>query len=1223
MCFPTHSLLPHSYCKFFLVFSFLPSFRSLSSISLAHCILSFPSIFLLPFFFFFFFFFFLQQFLYLAVADGELTAPLNTPIPTILKPTPLWTGKQIFNSLLDYITHGRSPLNLNPVKAKVPGSSWGKQGEEDGSVIVRQNVLVQGVLDKAQFGASKFGLVHAVYELYGPAAAGNLLTLLSRLFTRTLQYDGFTCGIEDMMLIPSAESRRAQLVKDSVVKGIIAAAEVAGLKDEDEQTLLQTNAVHVGLQRFFKNDPKAGERLDGAIKGALNQCTSTIISACLPHGQRKPFPHNNMAMMTLSGAKGSMVNFSQISCLLGQQELEGRRVPVTVAGKTLPSFPKYDPQPRAGGYVAQRFITGVRPQEYYFHCMAGREGLVDTAVKTSRSGYLQRCLIKHMESLSVQYDDTVRDVDGSVVQFNYGEDSIDIIKSTYLQNFTFLAENFVPLMAKLKPHQAIAKLDSSTVEEYREEIATRRNGLEERRAELVRKLAKEKEAIASGKKDKKDGKNPLEKIQKLERKLADVVQESETLDNVDPVMAKFPPGTTMGSVSEHFSKLVNDYVDQDPDGIFVHASAVQTRIDEKVEELQKKHTEAVAKVEKYAAQGPRKQIALEEAQAKMEEIEEAVTELNTESANVINRDKFRHLMEIKYAASLVAPGESVGVLAGQSVGEPSTQMTLNTFHLAGHGGANVTLGIPRLREIVMTASKNIATPIMEIPVLPGCSPHALAAKLTKITLAECLKSIRVKQYAGPNGVRYYDIKLQFKSLDSDWAKNLLLTFPQLMYAVSKNFVQKLAVQVRRKLSQAEGETMVMKMVRTNATSVRGSKGGADGADDDEGAASAEMALSTDERRDRKMLEEGVKEMARQGKGAERSSYDDDDEEDHEADDDNDDDDDDSSSDSDDNSNSNGMSDAADGKKNKKNKKSKKASSKKDERFNVKAEPGTEAPEDSDSSDNDNDDDDDENDMADSTSSSSSSSKKSSRGKASDLNMGFEGASTQYSRAMLERYKNSLFAHITSDFVRDVDYDFDNFSWARIRIAAPAGRPKVLMLSFAERAAAGAIVRQTRGINKATVLTRTVNGVADEIVQTDGVNFLAVWKHPEADCARINSNDIYAILVTYGVEAARRAIRQEVAAVFAVYGIGVDARHLQLIADHMTFQGGYTPLNRGGIDPRPAPFQKASFETSMRFVLDACLRGDSDNMKSPSANIVLGKPIQSGSGAFDLYQPIRP
>lgn len=162
------------------------------------------------------------------------------------------------------------------------------------------------------------------------------------------------------------------------------------------------------------------------------------------------FPANNFSMMTVTGAKGSNVNHTQVSIMLGQQQLEGKRVPLMISGKTLPSFTAYDPNPRSAGFISDRFLTGLRLQDFYFHCMAGREGLIDTAVKTSRSGYLQRCLMKHLESLKVQYDYTVRDCDGSIVQFLYGEDSLDPIKQKYFPKLDFIKKNFETYKAKYK-----------------------------------------------------------------------------------------------------------------------------------------------------------------------------------------------------------------------------------------------------------------------------------------------------------------------------------------------------------------------------------------------------------------------------------------------------------------------------------------------------------------------------------------------------------------------------------------------------------------------------------------------------------------------------------------------------------------------------------------------------------------------------------------------------
>lgn len=113
------------------------------------------------------------------------------------------------------------------------------------------------------------------------------------------------------------------------------------------------------------------------------------------------------------------------------QELEGRRVPRMASGKTLPCFAPYDGGARSGGYVADRFLAGLAPQEYYFHCMAGREGLVDTTVKTSRSGYLQRCLVKNLESLRVHYDGTVRDnCDGCAIALSASQQNACLLKRT-------------------------------------------------------------------------------------------------------------------------------------------------------------------------------------------------------------------------------------------------------------------------------------------------------------------------------------------------------------------------------------------------------------------------------------------------------------------------------------------------------------------------------------------------------------------------------------------------------------------------------------------------------------------------------------------------------------------------------------------------------------------------------------------------------------------------
>jgi DNA-directed RNA polymerase I subunit RPA1 len=670
-----------------------------------------------------------QQLLFCACIDANPRVAIRTPPPAILRPRPLWTGKQLFSAVLSFVCDNLPPLTMES-GASVPADAWGGKdvGREEAVCTIVKNDLVCGIVDKNQYGASAFGVVHAVYELYGATKAGNLLSALGRLLTAYLQRRGFTCGMDDLVLAADADRNRQAAIAKSDSEGVKAAAKfaecdisafTAALDDPSAHPELVDKckrAVSVGLRKKL-SQPANAAALDSVMRGALSPTTSTIIKKCLPGGQIKPFPWNCMSVMTLSGAKGSLVNFSQISCLLGQQELEGRRVPVMASGKSLPSFAAFDPSPRAGGYVTQRFLSGIRPQEFYFHCMAGREGLVDTAVKTARSGYLQRCLIKHLESLTVAYDYTVRDGDGSVVQFHYGEDSLDVCKSKYLDKFSFFAKNYQSLLHKLNPSAAISALDVQSVATYREQNADNKKA--------------------------------------------------------DPLLSVFSPTSCLGATSEKFDKAVQAYIAKNPENL-IRSSG---------------------------------------------------------NSSKLTADKFQALMSLNYLRAVVDPGEAVGCIAGQSVGEPSTQMTLNTFHLAGHGGRNVTLGIPRLREIVMTASAHISTPSMELKVRVDSgdlkeAAEALSRRLTRLRLSELVDFVSVRESVESSGetgdakVRAYRLRLNFLPL-SDPAFVISkheVAFREVAAAVETSFVPKLVSFIARQLKKsstngAEGAAGVIQSQR--------------------------------------------------------------------------------------------------------------------------------------------------------------------------------------------------------------------------------------------------------------------------------------------------------------------------------------------------------------------------------------------------------------------------
>ena len=134
---------------------------------------------------------------------------------------------------------------------------------------------------------------------------------------------------------------------------------------------------------------------------------------------------NRVTNMVNSGSKGKSTNIAQIVACLGQQNVDGKRIPYGYIDRTLPHYSKYDDSSEARGFVENSFISGQTPQAYFFHAMGGIQGLIDTAVKTSETGYIQRKLMKSMEDLRVEYDYSVRNNSGCIIQYIYGEDGMD------------------------------------------------------------------------------------------------------------------------------------------------------------------------------------------------------------------------------------------------------------------------------------------------------------------------------------------------------------------------------------------------------------------------------------------------------------------------------------------------------------------------------------------------------------------------------------------------------------------------------------------------------------------------------------------------------------------------------------------------------------------------------------------------------------------------------
>ncbi|XP_051865519.1 DNA-directed RNA polymerase I subunit RPA1 [Pristis pectinata] len=1039
---------------------------------------------------------------------------VKTLQPAVIKPCPLWTGKQVVSTLLiNVIPKDQAPLNLMG-KSKISWKAWVKEAQRlvinvdsewmsESKVVILEGELLCGVLDKAHYGSSAYGLVHCCQELYGGETSGKLLTCLARLFTAYLQlYRGFTLDVEDILVKPKANAKRQKIIAQLAQCGAKAIRNAFNLPESASCEEAQDKWQNAHLSK----DPRDMNVVDLKFKEEVNQYNNQINKVCMPLGLHRQFPENNLQLMVQSGAKGSTVNTMQISCLLGQIELEGRRPPLMPSGKSLPCFQPYDFTPRSGGFVTGRFLTGISPPEFFFHCMAGREGLVDTAVKTSRSGYLQRCIIKHLEGLVVQYDLTVRDSDGSIVQFLYGEDGLDIPKTQFLQpeQFPFITDNYEVIKKSKHLEEVLSKMDCEAAAKCHKAIKkwkARHPAPYPRLGAFLlfsqKKLDRIKEANPEG--EMINTREPVtQRLQELWESL-DAKSKNKYLKKTtrcpDPCISVYRPDIYFGSVSEDFNDIVDKYL-----------------------------------------------------------TEQECNDSGKHAKPELSPECLKHLLSLKWQRSLCEPGEAVGLLAAQSIGEPSTQMTLNTFHFAGRGEMNVTLGIPRLREILMVASANIKTPMMTIPVLnikkAMKKVKKLKKQLTRVCLAEVLHKIEVKDsfrvQSKLEKFRMYQIKFYF--LDYNLYRNeKCLTPDDLLHYMETRFFRLLLENIK-KTSAKLGSFKVVNTRKATQKDLDQDSGEGDGKEtqDDQELAGEEEVPIVDAQADEGDAD--ATDAKRREKQEEEVDYDSEEEE------------------------------------------------AKDDAEELEEKVDEVLPEEE------------QQELINQDSSEYSYFTKNSGGDTA------EGMGNTRVNAVLNLHPA----------VQGYKYDANDSLWCEIKLKLPIMKVHFDLSSLIMSVAQSAVVYETKGIARC-FLNETTNrrGEKEMVLNTEGINLTEMFKYDNIlDLSRLYSNDIHSIASTYGIEAALRVIEKEIKDVFAVYGIQVDPRHLSLVADYMCFDGSYKPFNRIGIQSSSSPLQQMTFETSYKFLKQATMLGSRDELKSPSACLVVGKVVRGGTGLFDLKQPLK-
>ena len=607
------------------------------------------------------------------------------PQPAILKPRPRWTGKQIISMVIPKI------VNLHTA-----GDSKQDSPLVDDGLLVHEGDLMYGLLTKKNVGATGGGIIHIIFNEQGSDAAMAFFNGCQRVVNYWLLHNGFSIGIGDT--IPD--------------KATIEKIEGAINLQKNEVAELTAKATANELESLPGMNVR--ETFESQVSKALN--TARDQAGTKTEGSLKDL--NNAVQMARSGSKGSTINISQMTALVGQQSVEGKRIPFGFKYRTLPHFTKDDYSPESRGFVENSYLRGLTPTEFFFHAMAGREGLIDTAVKTAETGYIQRRLVKALEDVMSKYDGTVRNSLGDIVQFVYGEDGLDgvHIEKQKVDHINMSDKKFADRY-RLDVMDDRTHIPSDLLENANELAGNL--AVQQLLDEEWEQLLKDRKMLRWVNLKKKD-----DEMMQLPMNVVRIIDSAKRLFKVDDSQrSDLHPAEVIPQVQQLLDRMV---IVRGTDPLSVEAQENATLL--------------------IKAQ-LRSRLAFKRVALEMR----------------LNKLAFAHVLgevENRFTRALVNPGEMVGVLAAQSIGEPATQMTLNTFHFAGVSSKNVTLGVPRLKEILNVAT-NIKTPSMVV-YQEGDSASQATAKL----LRSAVEHTKLRSVTAATEI-YHDPDIQSTAIEAD------------------------------------------------------------------------------------------------------------------------------------------------------------------------------------------------------------------------------------------------------------------------------------------------------------------------------------------------------------------------------------------------------------------------------------------------------------------------
>ena len=574
----------------------------------------------------------------------EPTIKKNTPVKQILIEFPkfplhlfmleekdtltinLWSGSLIFSQVIPNI-------NINKTTSSLGGKNV---------IKIDKGVIKSGVLDKSLLGPKSQGIIHVIHNDYGADKTREFLDNSQTVLINWMLMSGFSVGLSDLMV----DNESKQKIQEVIIS-------------KKRKVIEIIEQVHNGL---LKNDTGKSNSNEFEIQVLKHLNAATAESGNM--GLKYLSSKNRMSQLVDSGSKGSKLNIGQMIACVGQQSVDGKRLPYGFRDRTLPHFHKYDDGAAARGFVENSFIKGLNPIEFFFHAMGGREGLIDTAVKTSETGYIQRKLVKGMENIHVRNDYTIRNSNGHIVQFLYGEDGVDATKIEK-DNLITVGMDYNAIYKEY--HLSFNDnwnlyLDEDTYENYTSyPITLIENTFNTYYTQII-----------------KDKKFFIENIRRYD------------LTEGGTVYIQFNMKRLLLNTQKMFQ---NKNIKSDIDPIFII---------EKIKELENK-----LKINKHNTNNKLLMMIIRAYLSPKKLIQ--VYHLNRLAMDYIIGNIYQ-----MYFNSICQPGELVGIISAQSIGEPSTQMTLNTFHFAGISSkSQVTRGLGRFKE-VLSATRKIKSPYLTV-----------------------------------------------------------------------------------------------------------------------------------------------------------------------------------------------------------------------------------------------------------------------------------------------------------------------------------------------------------------------------------------------------------------------------------------------------------------------------------------------------------------------------